>query len=193
MAKKETGQRRVAPLKEKYTDSVIASMMEEFRYKNRMQVPRLTKVVVNMGMGEATSDIKRLDAAVSELTDITGQKPVVTRAKKSIAGFKLREGVPIGCKVTLRRSRMYEFLERLLHVALPRIRDFRGISPSAFDGEGNYTLGLKEQLIFPEIHYEGVAAIHGMDITIVTTAQNDTEGRALLKYLGFPFRKTQTA
>ncbi len=187
--KKGTKQFQVLTLKEKYADSVIPSMMKEFAYKNKLQVPRLTKVVVNVGMGEATSNLKMLDAAVSELTNITGQKPVVTRAKKSIAGFKLREGLPIGCKVTLRRSRMYEFLERLLHTALPRIRDFRGISPTAFDGDGNYTLGLKEQLIFPEIHYEGVTAIHGMDITIVTTAKNNTEGKALLKYLGFPFKK----
>jgi large subunit ribosomal protein L5 len=189
MTEKGVKSSRVSPLKERYVETVIALMVKEFQYKNKMSIPRLEKVVVNMGMGEATSDIKRLDAAVLEMTSITGQKPIVTRAKKSIAGFKLREGVPIGCKVTLRRSRMYEFLERLLHAALPRIRDFRGISPSGFDGDGNYTMGLKEQLIFPEIHYEGVSAIHGMDITIVTTATNDTEGRALLKYLGFPFKK----
>ncbi len=190
MAEKGMKEGRVAPLKERYSDEVIPLLEKEFSYKNKMEIPRLSKVVINMGMGEATSDIKRLDAAVLEMTGITGQKPIVTRAKKSIAGFKLREGVPIGCKVTLRRSRMYEFLERLLHAALPRIRDFRGISPSAFDGDGNYTLGLKEQLIFPEIHYEGVSAIHGMDITVVTTAKSDAEGRALLKYLGFPFKKT---
>ncbi len=177
------------PLKERYKERVVGEMMREFGYRNTMQVPRLAKVVVNVGMGKATSAIKMLEAAVVELTNITGQKPVVTRAKKSIAGFKLREGVPIGCMVTLRGNRMYEFLERLLHAALPRIRDFRGISTTGFDGRGNYTLGLKEQLIFPEIHYEGVTAIHGMDITVVTTANTDKEGMTLLKYFGFPFRK----
>jgi large subunit ribosomal protein L5 len=180
---------KVASLKEKYTQEVVPAMMKEFDYKNKMQVPKVEKVIINVGMGEAISNVKMLDAAVKELGQITGQKPVVTKAKKSIAGFKLREGMPIGCKVTLRQAKMYEFLERLLHAALPRIRDFRGISLKAFDGKGNYTLGVKEQLIFPEINYEEVTAIHGMDITIVTTALNDTEGRALLKTLGFPFRK----
>lgn len=180
---------QVESLKEKYTQEVIPAMMKEFSYKNKMQVPKVEKVIINVGMGEAISNVKMLDAAVKELGQITGQKPVVTKAKKSIAGFKLREGMPIGAKVTLRRAKMYEFLERLLHAALPRIRDFRGISLKAFDGKGNYTLGIKEQLIFPEINYEEVAAIHGMDITIVTTALNDTEGRALLKHFGFPFRK----
>lgn len=182
---------KVASLKERYIQEVVPAMMKEFGYKNPMQVPKVEKVNINVGMGEAISNVKMLDAAVKELEQITGQKPVVTKAKKSIAGFKLREGMPIGCKVTLRRARMYEFMERLLHAALPRIRDFRGISLKAFDGKGNYTLGVKEQLIFPEINYEEVAAIHGMDITIVTTALNDTEGRALLKNLGFPFRKTK--
>lgn len=182
---------KIATLKERYTEEVIPAMMKEFGYKNRMQVPKLEKVVVNIGLGEAISNVKLLDAAVKELGQITGQKPVVTKAKKSIAGFKLRQGMPIGAKVTLRQARMYEFLERLLHAALPRIRDFRGISLKAFDGKGNYTLGVKEQLIFPEINYDEVAAIHGMDITIVTTAPNDTEGRALLKNLGFPFRKAK--
>jgi large subunit ribosomal protein L5 len=180
---------KLATLRERYVEEVVPAMVKEFGYKNKLQVPKLEKVVVNIGMGEAISNVKMLDAAVKELSQITGQKPVVTKAKKSIAGFKLRQGMSIGCKVTLRQTRMYEFLERLLHAALPRIRDFRGISLKAFDGKGNYTLGIKEQLIFPEINYEEVVAIHGMDITIVTTASNDTEGRALLKYLGFPFRK----
>jgi len=180
---------KIASVKERYTQEVVPAMMKEFGYKNPMQVPKLEKIIVNVGMGEAIANVKLLDAAVKELGQITGQKPVVTKAKKSIAGFKLREGMPIGAKVTLRRERMYEFLDRLLTAALPRIRDFRGISPKAFDGKGNYTLGIKEQLIFPEINYDEVAAIHGMDITIVTTATNDTEGRALLKNFGFPFRK----
>lgn len=179
----------IASAKERYQQEVVPAMMKEFGYKNPMQVPKLEKIVVNVGMGEAISNVKLLDAAVKELGQITGQRPVVTKAKKSIAGFKLREGMPIGAKVTLRRERMYEFLDRLLNAALPRIRDFRGISLKAFDGKGNYTLGIKEQLIFPEINYDEVAAIHGMDITIVTTATNDTEGRALLRNFGFPFRK----
>ena len=191
MAVKGVKQNKIAPLKDRYVSSVIPQLIKEFSYKNIMQVPRIEKVILNVGMGEATSNAKMLEAAVTEMTGISGQKPIVTRAKKSIAGFKLREGVPIGCKVTLRKSRMYEFLDRLLHAALPRIRDFRGISPTAFDGKGNYTLGLKEQLIFPEIHYEGVTAIHGMDITVVTTAKNDVEGKALLKHLGFPFKKSE--
>ncbi len=193
MATKAIKLNRISPLKDRYASSVVPSLIKEFLYKNPMQVPRLDKVILNVGMGEATSNAKMLEAAVTELNNISGQKPVVTRAKKSIAGFKLREGVPIGCKVTLRRSRMYEFLERLLHAALPRIRDFRGISGTAFDGRGNYTLGLKEQLIFPEIKYEGVTAIHGMDITVVTTAKNDIEGKALLTHLGFPFKKDAPA
>lgn len=176
-------------LKERYTKEVIPAMMKEFSYKNQLQVPRLEKVVINVGMSEATANIKLLDTAVKELSQISGQKPVVTKARKSIAGFKLREGMPIGCKVTLRGDRMYEFLERLMHVALPRIRDFKGVSAKSFDGHGNYTLGIKEQLIFPEIKYDDILATHGMDITINTTAKTDAEGRALLKYLGIPFRQ----
>ncbi len=176
-------------LRERYQKEVIPAMMKEFSYKNQLQVPRLEKVVINVGMSEATTNIKLLDTAVKELSQITGQKPVVTKARKSIAGFKLREGMPIGCKVTLRGDRMYEFLERLMHVALPRIRDFKGVSVKSFDGHGNYTLGLKEQLIFPEIKYDDILATHGMDITINTTAKTDAEGRSLLKYLGIPFRQ----
>ena len=176
-------------LKERYQKEVVPAMMKEFGYKNKLQVPRLEKVVLNVGMSEATTNIKLLDTAVKELSQITGQKPVVTKAKKSIAGFKLRQGMPIGCKVTLRGNHMYEFLERMMHAALPRIRDFRGVSAKAFDGHGNYTLGIKEQLIFPEVKYDDIMAIHGMDITIATTAKSDAEGRALLKYLGIPFRQ----
>ncbi len=176
-------------LRERYQKEVIPAMMKEFSYKNQLQVPRLEKVVINVGMSEATTNIKLLDTAVKELSQITGQKPVVTKARKSIAGFKLRQGMPIGCKVTLRGDRMYEFLERLMHVALPRIRDFKGVSVKSFDGHGNYTLGLKEQLIFPEIKYDDILATHGMDITINTTAKTDAEGRSLLKYLGIPFRQ----
>ena len=154
-----------------------------------MQVPRLEKVVINVGMGSAVSNVKLLDAAVQELALISGQKPVVTKAKKSIAGFKLRQGVRIGCMVTLRKKKMFDFLDRLFHAAFPRIRDFRGFSPKAFDGHGNYALGIKEQIIFPEIKYDEVAALHGMDVVIVTTALNDQEGRSMLKYLGFPFRR----
>jgi len=176
-------------LKTRYQQEVVPAMLREFHYGNPMQVPRLVKVVINTGLGEAIANAKMLDAAVAEMEQITGQKPVVTRAKKSIAGFKLREGMAIGCMVTLRGARMFEFLERLLHAALPRIRDFRGVSPKAFDGRGNYTLGIREQVIFPEIEYDKIAMVHGMDVTVVTTATTDDEGRALLKYLGFPFRK----
>jgi large subunit ribosomal protein L5 len=176
-------------LRERYKKEAIPAMMKEFSYKNQLQVPRLEKVVINVGMSEATTNIKLLDTAVKELSQITGQKPVVTKARKSIAGFKLREGMPIGCKVTLRGDRMYEFLERLLHVALPRIRDFRGVPVKSFDGHGNYTLGIKEQLIFPEIKYDDILATHGMDITINTTAKTDAESRSLLKFLGIPFRQ----
>jgi large subunit ribosomal protein L5 len=174
-------------LRKKYRDEVIPAMMKEFGYKNPLQVPRLEKVTVNVGLGEATQNAKVLDAAVSEIALITGQKPVVTRAKKAIANFKLREGVPIGCMVTLRRERMYEFLDRLINVALPRVRDFKGISDRSFDGRGNYSLGLREQLIFPEINPDKVDKPHGLSIAVVTTAQTDREGRALLKYLGMPF------
>ncbi len=175
-------------LRDMYEQQVIPALMKEFGYKNLMQVPKLERVVLNVGMGEAIQNVKLLESAVTELGMITGQKPVVTRAKKAIAGFKLRQGLPIGAKVTLRSRRMYEFFDRLVSLALPRIRDFRGVSPKAFDGRGNYTLGLKEQLIFPEIKYDEVASIHGMDITVVTTAKTNDEGKALLKHLGMPFR-----
>ncbi len=178
----------VLPLKTRYRQEIVPLLTKEFSYRNPMQVPRVEKVVINVGMGEATSNAKLLEAAVKELSQITGQKALVTKARKSIAGFKLREGVSIGCKVTIRGARMWEFLERLLHIALPRIRDFRGVLGRSFDGRGNYTLGLKEQLIFPEIKYDEISAIHGMDITIVTTARTDAEGKALLKQLGMPFR-----
>ncbi len=175
-------------LRDAYRDQVIPALMKEFGYGNLMQVPRLDRIVLNVGMGEAIQNVKLLESAATELGIITGQKPVTTRAKKAIAGFKLRQGMPIGAKVTLRSRRMWEFLDRLITLALPRIRDFRGISPKAFDGRGNYTLGLKEHLIFPEIEYDSVASIHGMDITIVTTARTNDEGKALLKHLGMPFR-----
>jgi large subunit ribosomal protein L5 len=177
----------MARLKQKYHDEVIPAMMKEFGYKNAMQVPRLAKVTVNVGLGEATQNIKVLDSAVAEITAITGQRPVVTRAKKAIANFKLREGVPIGCMVTLRRERMYEFLERLIHVALPRVRDFKGVSDRSFDGRGNYSLGLREQIIFPEIQVDKVDKARGMTISITTTAETDQEGRRLLKLMGMPF------
>jgi large subunit ribosomal protein L5 len=175
-------------LRDMYQQQVIPALMKEFAYKNIMQVPKLDRIVLNVGMGEAIQNVKLLEGATTELGMITGQKPIVTRAKKAIAGFKLRQGLPIGTKVTLRNRRMYEFFDRLVSLALPRIRDFRGVSPKAFDGRGNYTLGLKEQLIFPEIQYDEVASIHGMDITIVTTARTNDEGKALLKQLGMPFR-----
>lgn len=177
----------MARLKTKYQDDVVPNMMKEFGYQNSMQVPRLEKITVNVGLGEATQNIKAVDAAVAEITAITGQKPVVTRAKKAIANFKLREGVPIGCMVTLRRERMYEFLDRLIHVALPRVRDFKGISNRSFDGRGNYSLGLREQIIFPEIHADKVEKTRGMTITITTTAKTDQEGLALLRSMGMPF------
>ncbi|HHV07097.1 MAG TPA: 50S ribosomal protein L5 [Firmicutes bacterium] len=164
--------------------------MQRFGYKNVMQVPKMVKVNVNMGVGDALQDTKLLDAAVEDMTIITGQRPVVTRAKKSIANFKIREGVPIGCKVTLRGSRMYDFLQKLFNVALPRVRDFRGVSSRGFDGRGNYTLGVKEQLIFPEIDYDQVAKVRGMDISIVTTANTDEEAHELLKLMGMPFRES---
>lgn len=173
---------------EHYQKKVVPVLMKEFSYSNRMQVPRLECIVLNVGMGEATQNAKLLDSAVKELGIITGQRPVVTRARKAIANFKLRKGLPIGAKVTLRGRRMYEFFDRLITAALPRIRDFKGVSPKSFDGRGNYTLGLKEQLIFPEIKYDAVESIHGMDITIVTTATTNDEGKALLKHLGVPYR-----
>lgn len=177
----------MARLKDKYLKEVVASLQEEFKYKNVMAVPKLDKVVINIGLGEAVQNPKALDAALNDLTLITGQKPVVTRAKKSIAGFKLREGMPIGVKVTLRGDRMYEFVDRLFNVALPRVRDFRGVSPKSFDGRGNYSLGLKEQLIFPEIEYDKIDKIRGLEVVFATTAKTDEEGRALLKLLGMPF------
>lgn len=176
-------------LKEHYRKEVVPSLMKQFSYKNPMQVPRLVKVVLNMGMGEAISNAKALDHAVNELELISGQHPVITRAKKSIATFKLREGMPIGCMVTLRKERMFEFLDRFISAALPRIRDFKGIPSKSFDGRGNYSIGIKEQIIFPEIEIDKVDSIHGMDIVIVTTAKTDEEGRALLGHLGMPFRK----
>jgi len=175
-------------LRDMYRDQVVPALMKEFGYKNVMQVPKLERIVLNVGMSEAIQNVKLLESAAAELGTITGQKAVITRAKKAIAGFKLRQGMPIGAKVTLRNRRMYEFFDRLVTLALPRIRDFRGVSPKAFDGRGNYTLGLKEQLIFPEVKYDDVASIHGMDITIVTTARTNDEGKALLRQLGMPFR-----
>ena len=172
-----------------YRTECVPQMMQEFKYKSSMQVPRLKKVVVNIGLGEAIQNIKLLESASAELTAVTGQKPVVTRAKKSIAAFKLREGMPIGCMVTLRRDRMYYFLDKLMNVVLPRVRDFRGVSEKAFDGRGNYTLGIKEQIIFPEIDYDQMDKVRGMNITIVTSAPTDEEGKFLLKLLGLPFRR----
>ncbi|HJY50507.1 MAG TPA: 50S ribosomal protein L5 [Stellaceae bacterium] len=176
-----------ARLHEQYETTVRPALMQEFGYKNPMQVPRLEKIVVNMGVGEAVQDSKKAEAAAADLTAITGQHPVITKAKRSIATFKLREGMPIGCKVTLRRERMYEFLDRLITVALPRVRDFRGISGRSFDGRGNFALGLKEQLVFPEIDYDRVDATRGMDVVIVTTARTDAEAKALLKAFDMPF------
>ncbi|NLS44800.1 MAG: 50S ribosomal protein L5 [Firmicutes bacterium] len=176
-----------AKLKEKYLNEVVPALHDKFGYSSVMEVPKIHKVVVNMGVGEAVGDLKTLDAAVGDLTAITGQKPIITRAKKSIASFKLRAGMPIGCKVTLRGERMYHFLDKLFNVALPRIRDFRGVSPDGFDGRGNYTLGLKEQLVFPEIIYDKIDKLRGMDIAIVTTAETDEEGYELLKAMGMPF------
>ena len=177
----------MARLKDKFSTEVAPAMMEKFGYKNVMQIPKIEKVVINMGVGEAVGNPKVLDAAVSDLTMIAGQRPVVTKAKKSIAAFKIREGMAIGTKVTLRGERMYQFLDKLLNVSLPRVRDFRGVSPRAFDGRGNYTLGIKEQLIFPEIEYDKVDKIRGMDIVIVTTAKSDEEAREMLKLMGMPF------
>ena len=176
-------------LKEKYNKEVVPALIEKFEYKSVMQAPKVEKIVVNMGVGEAVSNAKALDKAVEELQIITGQKPLITKAKKSIAGFRLREGMPIGAKVTLRGERMYEFLDKLVTVALPRVRDFHGVSKKAFDGRGNYTLGVKEQLIFPEVDYDLVDKVRGMDIVIVTTANTDEESRELLTQLGMPFQK----
>jgi large subunit ribosomal protein L5 len=180
---------RTAPrLKQRFRDEVIPQLQRDLGFRNPMQVPRLEKIVVNIGVGEAARDAKALDGAVQDLATITGQQPMITKAKKSIAGFKLRAGMSIGAKVTLRGDRMWEFLDRLLATALPRIRDFRGLDPNAFDGDGNYTLGLTEQLVFPEIDYDKIDAVRGMDITVVTTAKDDDEGRAFLRALGFPLR-----
>lgn len=176
------------PLQEQYKDEIVPTLMKEFRYKSVMQVPALQKIVVNVGIGEALENAKAIDFAMNDIQLITGQKPVVTKAKKSIAGFKLREGRPIGVKVTLRGERMWSFFTRLVHVALPRTRDFQGVSPDSFDGRGNYSLGLSEQLIFPEIDYDEIDKIRGMEVSIVTTAQTDEEGRVLLTHLGMPFR-----
>ncbi len=176
-------------LRQKYDNEVKNSMIEKFGYKSVMEIPKIDKIVINMGVGEAVSNSKVLDEAVAELTLITGQKPITTRAKKSIAGFRLREGMPIGCKVTLRGARMYDFLDKLVSVSLPRVRDFRGVSKNSFDGRGNYTLGVKEQLIFPEIDFDKVNKVRGMDIVVVTTANTDEEARELLKQLGMPFQK----
>jgi large subunit ribosomal protein L5 len=183
-AKKDAYQPR---LKRDYEERIVAAMTEKFGYKNPMQVPRLEKIVINMGVGEATQDKKKVDIAASEMELIAGQKPVVTKAKKSIAQFKLREGMPIGAKVTLRRERMYEFLDRLVTVALPRVRDFRGLNPKSFDGRGNYAMGLKEQIIFPEISYDRIDKVRGMDVIVTTTAKTDEEARELLRLFNFPF------
>jgi len=180
----------MARLKEKFLREVKPAMQSKFGYQNVMEIPQLLKVVVNMGVGEATQNPKALDAAVQDMTAITGQKPVITRAKKSIAAFKLRQGVAIGAKVTMRGSRMYEFVDRLVNTALPRVRDFRGISPKGFDGRGNFTMGLREQLIFPEIDYDKVDKVRGMDIVFVTSAKSDEEARALLKLMGMPFKES---
>ncbi len=176
-------------LQEKYQTSVRAELTKKFNYKSSMQIPKLEKIVINMGVGDAVANSKVLDDAVDELTQIAGQKPIITKAKKSIANFKLREGMPIGCKVTLRGERMYEFFDKLVSISLPRVRDFHGVNQNAFDGRGNYTLGVKEQLIFPEINFDKIKKIRGMDIVIVTTANTDEEGRTLLALMGMPFRK----
>jgi len=178
----------MARLLDHYRDVVIGQLREQFGYKNIMEVPKISKITLNMGVGEAVSDRKVIEHAVNDMMMIAGQRPVVTRARKSVAGFKIREGWPIGCKVTLRRERMYEFLDRLINIAIPRIRDFRGLSPRSFDGRGNYSMGVQEQIIFPEIDYDKIDALRGMDITITTTAKTDEEGKALLAAFNFPFR-----
>ena len=174
-------------LEEHYHKNIHPTMVEKFNYKNKFEVPKLTKVVINIGVGEAVKDSKKIDSAIKEITSISGQKPVITRAKKAIATFKLREGMPIGVKVTLRKSHMYEFIDRLINVALPRVRDFRGLNGKSFDGNGNYSLGLKEQIVFPEIDYDNIDTIRGMDICVVTSAKSDEEGKELLKNFDFPF------
>jgi len=178
----------MARLQEYYKDTVVKKLQDEFSFKSVMEVPRITKITLNMGVGEAVADKKVMEHAVADMTKIAGQKPVVTLARKSIAGFKIRDGWPIGCKVTLRREKMYEFLDRLISIAVPRIRDFRGLNPKSFDGRGNYSLGIREQIIFPEIDYDKIDALRGMDITITTTAKNDEEGRALLAAFNFPLK-----
>jgi large subunit ribosomal protein L5 len=179
----------VSRIKEIYNNEIVDAMMKKFNYPNKMAVPKIDKIVINMGVGEAKENQKILDSAVNDLTIIAGQKPVVTRAKKSVAAFKVREGMPIGCKVTLRGSRMYDFADRLINLALPRVRDFRGVNPNGFDGRGNFAMGIKEQLIFPEIEYDKVDKIRGMDIIFVTTAKTDEEARELLRLFGMPFKK----
>ncbi|MBU1294438.1 50S ribosomal protein L5 [Marinomonas sp. UCMA 3892] len=179
----------MARLKQVYKDQVVAKLTEEFSYKNVMEVPKITKITLNMGVGEAIADKKLLEHAVNDLEALSGQKVVVTKARKSVAGFKIRDGYPIGCKVTLRGERMWDFFDRLVDVAIPRIRDFRGLNPKSFDGRGNYSMGVKEQIIFPEIDYDKVDRVRGMDITITTTARTDEEGRALLAAFSFPFKK----
>ena len=179
----------MARLKQYYRDKVVPELMKSLGLANPMQVPKITRITVNMGVGEAVADKKAMEGAVHDLTALTGQKPLVTKSRKAIASFKLRAGIPVGCKVTLRGERMYEFLDRLVSVAMPRIRDFRGVSARSFDGQGNYSFGVKEQIIFPEIAYDKIDAIRGMDITITTTARDDREGRALLESFNFPFRK----
>jgi len=188
MERQPSEPKKMPRLQEKYRREVVPQFKRDFNCKNDMQVPRLVKVIINMGLGEAIQNIKVIEHAAEELAVVSGQKPVVTRAKKSISNFKLRSGMPIGCCVTLRRDRMYEFLDRLMNIALPRVRDFRGVSGKSFDGRGNYTLGIREQIIFPEINYDKIDKIRGMNITIVTTARTDEEAKALLKHLGMPFR-----
>ena len=181
----------VARMRAEFDERIVPAMIEKFGYKNRLEVPKLEKIVINMGVGDATQDKKRVETAAAEMQQIAGQKPVITKAKKSIAQFKLREGMPIGCKVTLRRERMYEFLDRLVTIAMPRIRDFRGLNPKSFDGRGNYAFGIKEQLIFPEISYDKIDKVRGMDIIVTTTANTDDEARELLRLFGFPFPKAE--
>jgi len=183
----------VARLRAEYDEKIVPAMIEKFGYKNRMEVPRLDKIVINMGVGEATQDKKKVETAAQEMELIAGQKPVITKAKKSIAQFKLREGMPIGVKVTLRRERMYEFLDRLVTIALPRVRDFRGLNPKSFDGRGNYAMGLKEQLVFPEINYDRIEKVRGMDVIVTTTAKTDDEARELLRLFNFPFPQVEEA
>jgi large subunit ribosomal protein L5 len=185
----ENTSKHPARLKSVYADQIVPKLMEQFGFTSPMAAPRVTKITLNMGVGEAVSDRKVIESAMGDMAKIAGQKPVMTRARKSVAGFKIREGWPIGCKVTLRRTQMYEFLDRLVNVSLPRIRDFRGLNPRAFDGRGNYSLGIREQIVFPEIDYDRVDALRGMDIVISTSAKNDEEGRALLDGFNFPFRK----